>query len=59
MEPVSFICILDPGVAALKCSGVGEGGKVTLAFDGSQLAEAVKLLLMTNRTIRATFEAEE
>ena len=55
---VSFLCMIDPGIS-LKLSGNGTGGKIVLAFDNTQVPEAMKTVLLQERLLRVTLEGEE
>lgn len=59
MDKVTFLAIIDPTTAALKCSGSGNGGKLTLAFDQTQLPQAIKALLLTEQLLTVTIEPED
>lgn len=54
MDKVEFLGIVDPGSTALKVSGSENGGKITLAFDDSQTAQVLKLVLWRNALLDFT-----
>lgn len=47
-----FFAIIDDGSAALKVSGNGNGGKLILAFDDTQLPEVLKTVLMRGELLK-------
>ena len=56
---ISFLAIIDDTASALKISGSGNGGKLILAFDDTQIPEALKAVLLREQLIRVTIEADE
>ena len=56
---VTFLAMIDDGASALKCSGSGNGGKLVLAFDDSQLPEAIKSLVLRKQLLSVTLEPED
>jgi len=56
---ISFLAIIDDTASALKISGSGNGGKLILAFDDTQIPEALKAVLLREQLLRVTIEADE
>lgn len=56
MDSIEFMAIIDPTASALKVSGNGNGGKLVLAFDDSQLAEAAKSVLLREKLLKVKIE---
>ena len=56
---ISFLAIIDDTVSALKISGSGNGGKLILAFDDTQIPEALKAVLLREQLLRVTIEEAE
>ena len=53
---ISFLAIIDDTASALKISGSGNGGKLILAFDDTQIPEALKAVLLREQLLRVTIE---
>ena len=56
---IQFLAIIDDTASALKISGSGNGGKLILAFDDTQIPEALKAVLLREQLLRVTIEADE
>lgn len=56
MDSISFLAMIDDTASALKVSGNGNGGKLTLAFDDTQLSEAVKSVLLREQLLVVKIE---
>jgi len=56
---ISFLAIIDDTASALKISGSGNGGKLILAFDDTQIPEALKAVLLREQLLRVTIEVDE
>ena len=56
---VEFLCMIDDTASALKVSGNGNGGKLVLAFDDTQLPEAMKAVLLREQLLKVRIEPEE
>jgi len=56
---IEFLCMIDDTSSALKISGSGNGGKLILAFDDSQIPEAMKAVLLREQLLKVTLEATE
>jgi len=53
---IQFLAIIDDTASALKISGAGNGGKLILAFDDTQIPEALKAVLLREQLLRVTIE---
>lgn len=53
---IQFLAMLDDGSTALKISGAGNGGKLLLAFDNSQVPTVLKMVLYQQQLLRVTIE---
>lgn len=56
IKQVQFLAIIDEGNAALKISGAENGGKLVLAFDDSQVPQAMKAVVMRKQLLKVTIE---
>ena len=56
---IQFLAIIDDTASALKISGSGNGGKLILAFDDTQIPEALKAVLLREQLLRVTIEKAE
>jgi len=56
---IQFLAIIDDTASALKISGSGNGGKLILAFDDTQIPEALKAVLLREQLLRVTIEVDE
>ena len=56
---IQFLAIIDDTASALKISGAGNGGKLILAFDDTQIPEALKAVLLREQLLRVTIEVDE
>ena len=56
---IQFLAIIDDTASALKISGSGNGGKLILAFDDTQIPEALKAVLLREQLLRVTIEEAE
>ena len=56
---IQFLAIIDDTASALKISGSGNGGKLILAFDDTQIPEALKAVLLREQLLKVTIEAED
>lgn len=56
---IQFLAIIDDTGSALKVSGSGNGGKLILAFDDTQLPEAIKAVLLREQLLKVTIEVAE
>ena len=56
---ISFLAIIDDTASALKISGSGNGGKLILAFDDTQIPEALKAVLLREQLLRVTIEVAD
>ena len=53
---IQFLAIIDDTASALKISGSGNGGKLILAFDDTQIPEALKAVLLREQLLKVTLE---
>ena len=53
---IQFLAIIDDTASALKISGSGNGGKLILAFDDTQIPEALKAVLLREQLLKVTIE---
>jgi len=53
---VEFLAMIDDTSSAFKISGAGNGGKLILAVDDTQLPEVLKAVLLRERLIRVHIE---
>ena len=56
---IQFLAIIDDTASALKISGSGNGGKLILAFDDTQIPEALKAVLLREQLLRVTIEVAD
>jgi len=56
---IQFLAIIDDTASALKISGSGNGGKLILAFDDTQIPEALKAVLLREQLLKVTIEVAE
>ena len=56
---ILFLAIIDDTASALKISGSGNGGKLILAFDDTQIPEALKAVLLREQLLRVTIEVAD
>lgn len=54
MNSVTFMAMIDDTSTALRVSGNGCGGKLTLAFDDSQLPQVLKATLLRRELLKIT-----
>ena len=56
---IQFLAIIDDTASALKISGSGNGGKLILAFDDTQIPEALKAVLLREQLLKVTIEVAD
>ena len=56
---IEFLAIIDDTSSALKISGAGNGGKLTLAFSDTEIPQVLKAVLLRERLLVVRIEAEE
>ena len=56
---VEFLAMIDDTSSAFKISGAGNGGKLILAFDDTQIPEALKAVLLREQLLKVTIEVAE
>lgn len=56
---IEFSASLPPIQSALNISGNGDGARIKLDVPGSDMAQVLKLVLLTGKVFKVTVEAEE
>ena len=56
---IEFLAFIAPSMSAVKISGNGNGGTLLLAFDDTQLPEAMKAVLLREQLLRVRIGVEE
>jgi hypothetical protein len=59
MDKVEFLAIIAPSASALKVSGNGNGGSLILAFDDTQLPQALRASMMREQLLKITVEPQD
>jgi len=56
MDKIEFIASLPPIQSAVNISGNGDGARVKLDIPGTEMAQVLKLLLLTGKSFKVTIE---
>ena len=58
-EPITFLCSFPPVQGAIRISGNGDGLRLQLDVPETEVASAIRLLMLRDSVFRVTVEAEE
>lgn len=58
-EPIVFLASFPPIQSAIKITGDNNGMRIQLDIPESEMANAVKLVALTQKTLRITIEVDE